>query len=70
VRSVWLCSRNDALGNLGVVAAAGLVFFTTSGIPDLVVAGAMAGLFCWSATEIIRKALGELRASGDNRAAA
>jgi Co/Zn/Cd efflux system component len=70
VRSVWLCSRNDALGNLGVVAAAGLVFFTTSGIPDLVVAGAMVGLFCWSATEIIRKALGELRASGDNRAAA
>ena len=61
VRSVWLCSRNDAIGNLGVVAAAGLVYITSSGIPDLVVAGAMAGLFCWSAREIIRKALGELR---------
>jgi Co/Zn/Cd efflux system component len=61
VRSVWLCSRNDAIGNLGVVAAAGLVYFTNSGIPDLVIAGAMAGLFCWSASEIIRRALGELK---------
>ncbi|MDG2284451.1 MAG: cation transporter [Alphaproteobacteria bacterium] len=61
VRSVWLCSRNDAIGNLGVVAAAGLVYFTSSGIPDLVVAGAMAGLFCWSAREIIRRSLAELK---------
>ena len=61
VRSVWLCSRNDAIGNLGVVVAAGLVYFTNSGIPDLVVAGAMAGLFCWSASEIIRRALAELK---------
>lgn len=61
VRSVWLCSRNDAIGNLGVVAAAGLVYFTSSGIPDLVVAGAMAGLFCLSAREIIRRALAELK---------
>ena len=60
VRSVWLCSRNDAIGNLGVVVAAGLVYFTNSGIPDLVMAGAMAGLFCWSASEIIRRALAEL----------
>lgn len=61
VRSVWLCSRNDAIGNLGVVAAAGLVYFTNSGIPDLVIAGAMAGLFCWSASEIIRRAFAELK---------
>ena len=61
VRSVWLCSRNDAIGNLAVVGAAGLVWTFNSGIPDLVVAGAMAGLFCWSAREIIRRALGELR---------
>lgn len=61
VRSVWLCSRNDAIGNLAVVAAAGLVWFTGSGIPDLMVAGAMAGLFCWSAKEIIRRARAELR---------
>jgi Co/Zn/Cd efflux system component len=61
VRSVWLCSRNDAIGNLGVVVAAGLVYSTNSGIPDLVMAGAMAGLFCWSASEIIRRALAELK---------
>jgi Co/Zn/Cd efflux system component len=61
VRSVWLCSRNDAIGNVGVVAAAGLVYFTNSGIPDLVIAGAMAGLFCWSASEIIRRAFAELK---------
>lgn len=61
VRSVWLCSRNDAIGNLVVVAAAGLVWVTASGIPDLVVAGVMAGLFSWSARAIIRDALGELR---------
>jgi Co/Zn/Cd efflux system component len=61
VRSVWLCSRNDAIGNLGVVVAAGLVYCTNSGIPDLVMAGAMAGLFCWSASEIIRRALAELK---------
>jgi Co/Zn/Cd efflux system component len=61
VRSVWLCSRNDAIGNLMVVAAAGLVWASGSGIPDLVVAGVMAGLFCWSATAITRDALRELR---------
>ena len=61
VRSVWLCSRNDAIGNLVVVAAAGLVWASGSGIPDLVVAGVMAGLFCWSATAITRDALRELR---------
>ncbi|MDA0341263.1 MAG: cation transporter [Proteobacteria bacterium] len=61
VRSVWLCSRNDAIGNLAVVGAAGMVWAFDSGIPDLAVAGAMAGLFCWSAREIIRRALGELR---------
>ncbi len=62
VRSVWLCSRNDAIGNLGVVAAAGLVYVTASGIPDLMVAAGMAGLFCWSSIEILRRAVAELRA--------
>ncbi len=61
VRSVWLCSRNDAIGNLGVVAVAGLVYATSSGVPDLIVAGAMAGLFCWSSGEIIRRAWAELQ---------
>lgn len=61
VRSVWLCSRNDALGNLAVVAAAGSVWATNSGWPDLVVAAVLAGLFLSSAFQIIRDARRELR---------
>jgi Co/Zn/Cd efflux system component len=61
VRSVWLCSRNDAIGNLAVVLAAGGVWSTATAWPDLVVAGIMAALFLWSAIGIIRQATGELR---------
>jgi Co/Zn/Cd efflux system component len=61
VRSVWLCSRNDAIGNLAVVLAAGGVWSTATAWPDLIVAGIMAGLFLWSSIGIIRQALGELR---------
>lgn len=61
VRSVWLCSRNDAIGNVAVIAAAGLVFLTGTAWPDLIVALAMAALFLHSATGIIRQAVGELR---------
>lgn len=61
VRSVWLCSRNDAIGNVAVMLAAGAVYFTTSAWPDLVVAGAMAGLFLWSSVQIVRQAVNELR---------
>ena len=60
VRSVWLCSRNDAIGNLAVVGAAGLVALSGSGWPDVAVAAAMAGLFLSSAIQIVRQALGEL----------
>jgi len=62
VRSVWLCSRNDALGNVAVMGAAGLVWFTGSGWPDLAVAVVMAGLFFYSSVSIFRQARGELRA--------
>ena len=61
VRSVWLCSRNDAIGNVAVMLAAGAVFFTSSAWPDLIVASAMAGLFLWSSFQIIRQATEELR---------
>lgn len=64
VRSVWVCSRNDAISNVAVIAAAGLVFLTGSAWPDLVVAALMAGLFLWSAVQILRQALGEFGASG------
>lgn len=53
VRSVWLCSRNDAIGNIAVVIAAGFVFFLGNGVPDLIVAGVMAALFLSSAWQIL-----------------
>jgi Co/Zn/Cd efflux system component len=56
VRSVWLCSRNDAIGNVAVVGAALAVGVTVSPWPDLVVAAAMAALFVHSATQILRQA--------------
>ena len=61
VRSVWLCSRNDAIGNVAVLGAAGLVMLLGSGWPDLLVAGAMATLFLHSAWLILRQAMRELR---------
>lgn len=62
VRSVWLCSRNDAIGNIGVVVAAAAVWATASPWPDLAVAALMAGLFVKSSVAILRQATGELRA--------
>ncbi len=62
VRSVWLCSRNDAIGNVGVIIAGGLVAVTQSPWPDLVVATILCALFLRSSYSITRQALGELRA--------
>lgn len=62
VRSVWLCSRNDAIGNVAVVLAAAGVWQSGTGWPDLAVAGVMASLFCWSSFQIIRQGVGEMRA--------
>jgi len=64
VRSVWLCSRNDAIGNLAVILAASGVWATRSAWPDLVVAAVMASLFLWSAAQIVRRALRELAENG------
>lgn len=61
VRSVWLCSRNDAIGNVAVMLAAAGVWGTATGWPDLIVAGIMAGLFLSSAFQITRQALAERR---------
>jgi Co/Zn/Cd efflux system component/copper chaperone CopZ len=61
VRAIWLFSRNDAIGNAAVIAAAGLVAWTGTRWPDLVVAACVAGLFLHSAWAIIRDASGELR---------
>lgn len=61
VRAVWLFSRNDAIGNLAVVAAAVLVALTQTPWPDLAVALVIAALFLQSAWVIIRDARRELR---------
>lgn len=63
VRSVWLCSRNDAIGNVAVMLAALGVWGSGTGWPDVIVAAAMAGLFVNSAVQIIRQAQGERRAA-------
>ena len=61
VRAVWLFSRNDAIGNLAIVISAGLVFWTGSPIPDLVVAIVIAGLFLHASLVIIRDARNDLK---------
>ena len=60
VRSVWLCSRNDAIGNLAVLGAALAVYLSGTPWPDLIVATLMAGLFLNSARQIITQARHEI----------
>jgi Co/Zn/Cd efflux system component len=60
MRSAWICSRNDVLGNLGVLLAAMGVFGTGTGWPDVIVATIMAGLALQGAWLVIRQAFGEL----------
>lgn len=60
-RSAWLCSRNDVLGNLAVIVAAGGVSATGTAWPDLAVALIMAALWVHAAVQIIRQAIAELR---------
>jgi Co/Zn/Cd efflux system component len=64
VRSVWLCSRNDAIGNVAVMIAALGVWGTATGWPDLTVAAIMAGLFLTSSVKILRQGWREYR-TGD-----
>lgn len=60
VRAIWLFSRNDAVANIAVIIAAGLVAWTGKAWPDLAVAGVIAILFLHSAWEITRGALAEM----------
>src|SRR5690606_19319509 len=64
VRSVWLCSRNDAIGNVAVMGAAAAVAATGAAWPDLIVAGVMAGLFLASSFSVMRQAWAEIRGAG------
>jgi Co/Zn/Cd efflux system component len=61
VRSVWLCSRNDAIGNVAVMIAATGVWRTGTAWPDLGVAALMAGIFLASSAQILRQAWAERR---------
>lgn len=61
MRSVWLCSRNDALNNIMILIAAGFVFYTASPWPDVIAAVIIAWVEGASALSIIRQAQGELR---------
>jgi len=62
MRSVWLCTRNDMIGNLAVMLAALGVFGTRAGWPDIAVASIMACLGLAAAREVMRQARAELRA--------
>ena len=61
MRSVWICSRNDAIGNVAVLLAALGVFGTGTGWPDVIVAGIMTTLALWRSAQVVRQAAAELR---------
>jgi Co/Zn/Cd efflux system component len=63
MRSVWICSRNDAIGNVAVLLAAVGVFVSGTGRPDVIVAAIMGGIGFWGGTQIVNQAWGELPAS-------
>lgn len=65
IRSVWLCSRNDAINNLMVVLAAGAVYLTNSHWPDLIAAFLMSALFLHSASLILKQAWGEWQSTNN-----
>jgi Co/Zn/Cd efflux system component len=60
MRSAWICTRNDVLGNLAVLIAAAGVFGTGTGWPDIIVAAIMASLALQGAWLVIRQSLAEL----------
>ncbi len=61
--SVWLCSRNDIIANVSVLVAAGGVWLTGSGWPDIAIGVALAALFLQSSLTVLRGAMTELRAA-------
>src|SRR3546814_3795646 len=67
MRSVWICSRNDAIGNLAVLLAAAGVVGTGTAWPALAVALILAALGLWGGLQIINPARAELRSSEERR---
>jgi cation diffusion facilitator family transporter len=68
LRATWICSRNDMLGNVGVLVAAGLVNWLGSMWPDIAIGLLIAALVVRSAVRVVREARGELR--GEKKSAA
>src|SRR5690606_4196890 len=64
MRSVWLCSRNDAIGNVAVLAAAALVGWLNAGWPDVLVALAMGWLALAASRSVVQHARRELLTTG------
>ena len=64
-QSIWLCSRNDAIGNIAVMLAAAGVFLSGSRWPDLLVAALIASLNLSAALKVVRLARTEIRSSRD-----
>jgi len=63
MRSTWLCSRNDIIANVGVLAAAAGVFIVGSPWPDLVVALAISAVFMKSSVYVVQQAVTTLRSA-------
>lgn len=61
LRATWICSRNDMIGNLGVLLAAALVIWTGSPLPDIVIGLLIAAVVVHSAWRIVNEAKGQLR---------
>ncbi len=59
-KSVWICSRNDAIGNLAVLVAAGLVAYTSTAWPDLIVAVGMAALSFQGGILVVKESIKEM----------
>ena len=64
MRSVWLCTRNDVIGNIAVIIAASGVFLTTTRWPDLIVAFGMGMLSLHSSLQVLKVARSELKTQG------
>jgi Co/Zn/Cd efflux system component len=61
MESVWLCSRNDIIANVGVLLAAGGVAITGSMWPDFTVGAIIATIFLRSALYVVSQSLRELK---------
>ena len=60
MRATWVCTRNDMINNIGVLIAAGLVYWLSSPLPDIIIGVVIAFIVMRSAWGMIREAREEL----------